>query len=31
VLRVVNAWFMLKAAWQELVMRKRFSVYVKGH
>jgi len=31
VLRIVNAWFLLKAAWSEFVLRKSFNVYVKGH
>jgi biofilm PGA synthesis N-glycosyltransferase PgaC len=31
VLRIVNAWFMLGATWQELVMRRSFKTYVKGH
>jgi poly-beta-1,6-N-acetyl-D-glucosamine synthase len=31
VLRVVNAMFFLRAAWTELVLRKSFRVYEKGH
>ncbi len=31
VLRVVNAMFFLRAAWTELVLRKAFHVYEKGH
>lgn len=31
VLRLVNSWFMLKAMWLELVMRKPLLVYEKGH
>lgn len=31
VLRTVNGIFMLEAIWTELIMRKRFSVYEKGH
>lgn len=31
ILRVVNGWFMLKAAWSELIMRRTFTTYVKGH
>jgi biofilm PGA synthesis N-glycosyltransferase PgaC len=31
VLRIVNAWFMLKAAWFELILRRPFTTYVKGH
>jgi biofilm PGA synthesis N-glycosyltransferase PgaC len=31
VLRVVNAMFFLRAAWSELVLRKSFRVYEKGH
>ncbi|MEN6626707.1 MAG: glycosyltransferase [Candidatus Sumerlaeia bacterium] len=31
VLRIVNGWFMLKAAWYEFVLRRSFKVYVKGH
>ncbi len=31
ILRTVNALFMLEALWSELVLRKRFSVYEKGH
>jgi biofilm PGA synthesis N-glycosyltransferase PgaC len=31
VLRVVNAIFFLRAAWTELVLRKPFHVYEKGH
>ncbi len=31
VLRIFNGWFMLKAAWKELVLRRSFKVYVKGH
>lgn len=31
VLRLVNAVFLLRAAWQELIMRKPLLVYEKGH
>jgi cellulose synthase/poly-beta-1,6-N-acetylglucosamine synthase-like glycosyltransferase len=31
VLRVVNAIFFLRAAWMELVLRRSFRVYEKGH
>lgn len=31
VLRIVNSWFLLKAFWQELVLRRSFTVYEKGH
>ncbi len=31
VLRTVNSVFMLEAFWSELIMRKKFSVYEKGH
>ena len=31
VLRVVNAMFFLRAAWSELVLRRSFRVYEKGH
>lgn len=31
VLRMVNSYYILEAFWTELVMRKRFSVYEKGH
>jgi biofilm PGA synthesis N-glycosyltransferase PgaC len=31
VLRVVNAMFIVRAAWSEFVMRRTFSTYVKGH
>ena len=31
VLRVVNSWFLVRAAWSELVLRHSFSVYEKGH
>ncbi|MCE5230372.1 glycosyltransferase [bacterium] len=31
ILRIVNGWFMLKAAWYEFVLRRSFKVYVKGH
>ncbi len=31
VLRLVNAMFMLRALWQELVMRQPLTVYEKGH
>src|SRR5688572_12914999 len=31
VLRVVNAMFFLRAAWTELVLRKSFRIYEKGH
>lgn len=31
VLRVVNAMFFLRAAWMELVLRRSFRVYEKGH
>jgi poly-beta-1,6-N-acetyl-D-glucosamine synthase len=30
-LRTVNSVFMLEAFWSELIMRKKFSVYEKGH
>ncbi|MDD5730498.1 MAG: glycosyltransferase family 2 protein [Candidatus Omnitrophica bacterium] len=30
-LRTINSVFMLEAFWSELVMRKKFSVYEKGH
>ena len=30
-LRLVNSMFMLEALWSELLMRRRFSVYEKGH
>lgn len=31
VLRVVNAMFFLRAAWTELVLRRSFRIYEKGH
>lgn len=31
VLRTVNAWHFLRAAWLELVMRRSFTTYEKGH
>ncbi len=31
ILRTVNAVFMLEAIWSEWIIRKRFSVYEKGH
>lgn len=31
VIRTVNAMFFLKAAWLELVMRRSFTIYEKGH
>jgi biofilm PGA synthesis N-glycosyltransferase PgaC len=31
VLRTVNAWHFLRAAWMELVMRRSFTTYEKGH
>jgi poly-beta-1,6-N-acetyl-D-glucosamine synthase len=31
VLRLVNSVFLLRAAWQELVLRKSLKVYEKGH
>jgi poly-beta-1,6-N-acetyl-D-glucosamine synthase len=31
VLRTVNSVFMLEAFWSELIMKKRFTVYEKGH
>lgn len=31
VLRIVNSWFLVGAAWQELVRRRSFNVYEKGH
>ncbi|MGE5197043.1 MAG: glycosyltransferase [Deltaproteobacteria bacterium] len=31
VLRTVNSVFMLEAFWSELIMRKKFTVYEKGH
>lgn len=31
VLRIVNAWFMMRALWAECVLRKPLTVYEKGH
>jgi len=31
VLRTVNAWHFLRAAWMELVLRRSFTTYEKGH
>jgi biofilm PGA synthesis N-glycosyltransferase PgaC len=31
VLRTVNGWFMLRALWRELVLRRPLLVYEKGH
>jgi biofilm PGA synthesis N-glycosyltransferase PgaC len=31
VLRTVNSFFMLEAFWSELIMKKRFTTYEKGH
>jgi len=31
VLRTVNAWHFLRAAWMELVVRRSFTTYEKGH
>ena len=31
VLRVVNAMFFLRAAWSEVVLRRSFRTYEKGH
>ncbi len=31
VLRTVNGWFMLRAVWQEIVLRRPLLVYEKGH
>jgi len=31
VIRTVNAMFFLKAVWLELVMKRSFTTYEKGH
>jgi cellulose synthase/poly-beta-1,6-N-acetylglucosamine synthase-like glycosyltransferase len=31
ILRTVNSFFMLEAFWTELIMKKKFTVYEKGH